>query len=266
MTALSVVLMTAALLALWRGVLWRGRPLAGVTRAVPLLVGHRGVRGRVPENTLAAFRCALEAGLDGLETDVQRTADGHLVLVHDTDVAGAPVRATTLAGLRAHLPDVATLDEALALVRRSPGTWLNVELKTARWIEPALVGDVVRALRASGLADRIVVSSFNPVALALLRLRAPELRTGYLWSAHATTPRLLRTPWPAGWLHVDALHPHWPLVDRALIERAERRGLAVNAWTVNDAAEVRRLLALGVGGIMADDPQELLRAARGGDP
>ena len=258
--------MTAALLALWRGLLWRGRPLPGVTRARPLLVGHRGVRGRRPENTLAAFRCALDAGLDGLETDVQRTADGHLVLVHDTHVDGAPVGACTLADLRRQRPDLATLDEALALVRSVPGTWLNVELKTLRGFEPRLVGSVARAIRRSGLADRTVVSSFNPLALALLRLRAPELRTGYLWSADPATPRLLRTAWPAGWLHVDALHPHWSLVDRDLVERAERRGLALNTWTVNDGAEVRRQLALGVGGIMADDPDELLRAARGGDP
>lgn len=265
MTVLSVVTMTAALLALWRGLLWRGRPLPGVTRPRPLLVGHRGVRGRLPENTLAAFRCALEAGLDGLETDVQRTADGQLVLVHDNDVDGTPVASVTLADLRVRLPDLATLDEALALVRTFPGTWLNVELKTVRWLEPALVAGVARAIRTSGLADRTVVSSFNPLALALLRLRAPELRTGYLWSAHPSTPRWLRTGWPAGWLHVDALHPHWSLVDRSLVERAERRALALNTWTVNDGAEVRRQLALGVGGIMADDPHELLRAARGGD-
>jgi glycerophosphoryl diester phosphodiesterase len=100
--------------------------------------------------------------------------------------------------------------------------------------------------------------------LAMLRLHAPELRVGYLWSSDASTPRLLRTPWPAGWLHVDALHPHHTLVTEALLARSRRRGLALNTWTVNAAADVVRLRDMGVSGIMADDPNELLGAARGG--
>jgi glycerophosphoryl diester phosphodiesterase len=264
MTTISAVLMAAALLALWRGVLWLGRPLPGVTRAEPLLVGHRGVRGLVPENTVAAFRRALGAGLDGLETDVQRTRDGRLVLVHDEHVDGAAVTALTFDALRQRSADLATLDECFDVVRAYPGTWLNVELKTWRWFEPALAAAVARAIRASGLADRTLVSSFNPIALAMLRLHAPELRVGYLWSSDASTPRLLRTPWPAGWLHVDALHPHHTLVTEALLARSRRRGLALNTWTVNAAADVVRLRDMGVSGIMADDPNELLGAARGG--
>ena len=264
MTFLSAVLMTAALLALWRGVLWRGRPLPGVTRVEPLLVGHRGVRGQLPENTVAAFRRALDAGLDGLETDVQRTLDGRLVLVHDPRVGGAAVTALPLDALRERITDLATLDDCFEVVRSFPGTWLNLELKTWRGFDPALVGAVARAVRSSGLADRTLVSSFNPLALAMLRVRAPELRIGYLWSSDPATPRVLRTPWPAGWLHADALHPHHTLVTEALLARARRRGLALNTWTVNDVADVARLRDMGVSGIMADDPNELLRAARGG--
>ncbi len=264
MAILSALLMAAALLALWRGVLWRGRPLPGVTRAEPLLVGHRGVRAHVPENTVAAFRRALDAGLDGLETDVQRTSDARLVLVHDTHIGGVAVSALPFDALRERSADLATLDDCFQVVRAYPGTWLNLELKTWRWFDPALVGDVARAVRASGLADRTLVSSFNPMALAILRVYAPELRVGYLWSSGPATPRVLRTPWPAGWLHADALHPHHTLVDEALVARARRRGLALNTWTVNEAADVARLRDLGVSGIMADDPHELLRAARGG--
>jgi glycerophosphoryl diester phosphodiesterase len=186
------------------------------------------------------------------------------VLVHDTHVGGVAVSALPLDALRERIVDLATLDDCFAVVRAYPGTWLNLELKTWRVFDPALVGAVARAVRSSGLADRTLVSSFNPVALALLRMVAPELRIGYLWSSDPATPRLLRTPWPAGWLHADALHPHHTLVTEALVARARRRGLALNAWTVNDAADVARLRDMGVSGIMADDPNELLRAARGG--
>jgi len=264
MVEVAAIVMTAALLALWRGVMWRGRPLSGVTRAEPLLVGHRGVRGALPENSIAAFEAALDAGLDGLETDVQRTRDGVLILTHDTHIASVPITSMTHAEVRERIPELATLAQLLALVQRADGVWLNVELKTWRWCQPALVRDVALALRASGLSNRVTVSSFNPVALACLRLRAPELNTGYLWTAHEATPRWLRSPWPAGWLHVDALHPEWRLVDAELMAWARRRGLPVNVWTVNDAEGVRHVQSLGVAGIMADDPQALLRAARGG--
>ncbi len=278
MVVLSAVLMTAALLALWRGFLWQGRPLPGVQRAPPLLVGHRGVRGPLPENTLAAFRLALESGLDGLETDVQRTRDGVLVLVHDTIIDGVAVTAWRHRQLRERVTDLATLEELFALVRAHPGVWLNLELKTVAVHDVGLASAaagalrtnglavaVARALRASGLEDRTVVSSFDPIALARLRLEAPLLRTGYLWESEPKVPWPMRSPWPAGWLHVDALHPRWSSVDAALVARARRRGLAVNVWTVNDAAEVRRLKALGVSGIMADDPDALVRAGRGGE-
>lgn len=269
--------MLAALLALWRGFLWRGRPLPGVQREPPLLVGHRGVRGPLPENTLAAFRLALERGLDGLETDVQRTRDGALVLVHDTLIDGVPVTAWLHRQLRERVTDLATLEELFALVRAYPGVWLNLELKTVAVHDVGLTSAaagalrnnglavaVARAVRASGLEDRTVVSSFDPIALARLRLEAPALRTGYLWESEPKVPWPMRSPWPAGWLHVDALHPRWSDVDAALVARACRRALAVNVWTVNDAAEVRRLKALGVSGIMADDPDALVRAGRGG--
>ena len=265
MVALSGVLMTAALLVLWRGLLWRGRRLPGVQRESPLLVGHRGVRGRLPENSMRAFSAALDAGLDGLETDVQRSRDGVLVLVHDLEVDGVPVSAWSRAQLDERVSELATLDELLGLVRRRPGVWLNLEIKAGGFRCGRLVAELILAVRGSALEDRIIVSSFNPLALACARLRAPWLRTAYLWSTRASAPRLLRSPWPAGWLHVDALHPHYRVVDATLVAWARRRELAVNVWTVNEAAEVRRLVELGVDGIMADDPTALLRAGRGGE-
>jgi glycerophosphoryl diester phosphodiesterase len=276
MLAFSYVLMLAALLVLWRGLLWRGRPVPGVLRVPPLLIGHRGVRGPLPENGLPAFRMALREGLDGLETDVQRTRDGVLVLFHDGQLDGVPLVDWSYRSLLGRVPDLTTLDELLALVRQHPGVLLNVELKTTLPSERSLLGlagaaarsvelalAVARPLLTSGLVERLIVSSFDPLALLALRLRAPSLRTAYLWSDEPATARLLRRPWPAGWLHVDALHPRWSRVDAELVAYARRRRLALNVWTVNDAAEVRRLLALGASGIMADDPAALLEAAGG---
>lgn len=244
----------------WRLALWRPRPLPGVDRPRPWALGHRGVRGALPENTVAAFEAALGAGLDGLEVDVQRTRDGHLVLTHDFDLAGRRVVDADLATLRAVAPELPTFDQLVAVVRRYPGTVLNVELKTLGWRDRGLAGAVAEALRASGLGDRTVVSSFSPVALARFRLRAPELRTGYLWVARSAAPPGFRSPWPAGWLHVDALHPEHPAVTADAVAGWHRRGALVSTWTVNDPADVARVRAAGADGIIGDDPTTLLRA------
>jgi glycerophosphoryl diester phosphodiesterase len=165
-----------------------------------------------------------------------------------------------LATLRAAAPDLPTFDQLVAVVRRYPGTLLNVELKTLGWRDRGLPGAVAEALRASGLADRTIVSSFSPVALARFRLRAPELRTGYLWVARGDAPRGLRTPWPAGWLHVDAMHPEHPSATPDAVARWRRRGAMVSTWTVNAPDDVARVRAAGVDGIIGDDPRTLLRA------
>ncbi len=248
-----------AMLALWRGA-WRPRTLPGVTRPRPLLVGHRGTRTALPENSVAAFRHALEAGLDGIEFDVQKSLDGELVLIHDEAVEGRAVASLRADDIRSGGRPVARLAELFEVAREHPGTLLNLEIKASRLAAAGLEREVVRAVRASGLADRVLVSSFNPVALARTRLAAPQLRTALLYAPEG--PRWLRGGWLAGWLHVDAIHPHHSLVTRPLVERAHRRGLAVNTWTVNEPADVTRLIEMGVDAIMGDDPSRLRSAAR----
>lgn len=258
---LGYVVAVAAALALWRAS-WRGRPLPGVTGRRPLLIGHRGTRGLEPENTLVAFRRALDEGLDGVEFDVQRTLDGELVLVHDELVGGRAVASQSAARLREHLPELADLEALFQLARGYPGRLLNLEIKATGWRTHGLEREVVRSLRRSGLADRVLVSSFNPVSLARVRLMAPRLRVALLYDE--STMRLPGGRPRPGWLHVDAVHPRHPLVDRALVRGAHARGVAVNVWTVNDPAVMGALRDDGVDAIMGDDPRELLSSTVGG--
>ena len=126
---LAFFLLLAVLLLAWAGPLWRPRSLPGVSRARPWLLGHRGARGPRPENTVPAFELALRA-IDGIETDVQRSRDGRLVLWHDFDCHGLRVDGTDLADLRAREPDLATLDDLIGIARAHPGTVLNLEVKS----------------------------------------------------------------------------------------------------------------------------------------
>jgi glycerophosphoryl diester phosphodiesterase len=256
---MATMLVFVALAVLWLTLAWRPRSLAGVTRSRPWLIGHRGVRGSLPENSLAAFEAALEAGLDGVELDVQRSADGVLVVYHDFEMpSGAAVSSLKLETLQTLDPNIPSLKSVLELAARYPGTLLNLEIKARGVRTHGLERELAQLVRATNLADRVIVSSFRPLSLLKLRLAAPELRVGLLFAPDL--PWWLRSGLSAGLLHVDALHPHESQVDERLIARARRRGLLVNTWTVNDAARVRELLALGVDGIIADDPKALLEA------
>lgn len=234
----------------------------------PLLLGHRGVRGSQPDNSLAAFQDAFAAGLDGVECDVQLSRDGELVLIHDTSLElngqHTPVRNLTRHQLQQHDGNVIALETLFKLAKQYPQTLVNVELKLPSelaswryqlWGSRRLERAVAACIRDVDLQERVLVSSFHPWALARMRVAAPGVRVALLGY-----PRL--TWWLAGLLHVDAIHPHHTTLDAALLRRAKHLGLMVNSWTVNDPDEVQRLITLGVDGLVADNPSELKRAAQ----
>jgi glycerophosphoryl diester phosphodiesterase len=100
------------------------------------------------------------------------------------------------------------------------------------------------------------VSSFDPLALIQLHRHLPEVATAYLF--HEDQPLPLRKGWAGRWIGASLVHPQHTLVDHASLARWHRAGLAVNVWTVNDPAELRRLAALGVDGVFTDDPAAAL--------
>ena len=254
-----------ALVGVWL-LIWKPRKVPGAAPKKTLLLGHRGARfgpDAGSENSLGAFRTALDAGLDGVETDLQTTRDGSIVLYHDYELPdGRRVASLTCAELRAADPAIATLPDLFALAHGYPGTLLNLELKTRGWRTGGLERAAAQAVRASGLEERVLVSSFNPLSLARLRLYAPELRAALLTSPDG--PRWLRGDRAARFwmraLHLDALHPHFSAVDAALVGWARQRRVTLNTWTVNNEAEVKRLTRLNVNGLMADDPAALKNA------
>ena len=254
-----MLIWTLLLLALWP-LLWRPRRLPDITPKRTLLLGHRGVRGSLPENTTAAFTAALDAGLDGLETDVQRTRDGERVLYHNFALPdGRVITGLTYEELREADPNIPTLEHLFTLVRCYPGTLLNLELKTHGWRTGGLERVVAKTLETCGVEGRVLVSSFNPLSLVRLRLYAPAVRVALLYSEDG--PRWLcnnsAAKFFARLLHVDALHPQHTLIDRDLVRWAEQNGVMLNAWTVNDPRDVKRLTRLGVNGLMADSPAAL---------
>jgi glycerophosphoryl diester phosphodiesterase len=225
-----------------------------------LVLGHRGASASLPENTVPAFRGALDQGADGVELDVRRTADGGLAVRHDAVLAdGRPLVELATAQLP---PEVPQLDEALEAC--GGARLVNVELKN--WpddvdFDPgeALAEAVVAMLESRGqLADpRLLLTSFHLPTVDRIHALAPALATGFLVIDAPEPEALVARTVELG--H-RALHPHHAFVTEELVELAHGAGLALNTWTVDDPDRIRWLESIGVDAIIVNDPAGALRA------
>jgi glycerophosphoryl diester phosphodiesterase len=223
------------------------------------VIAHRGSSRRAPENTLAAFRLARREAADGVELDVMRCGSGEVVVFHDADlrrlggrkerIARAPLellREVDLGGGE-HIPLLSEVLEELG-----PDMLVNIELKLPRLGRRGLAEAVTGLIRRHAMGSRALVSSFHPWPLVRMRVLAPEVPTGLLFHEKLALP--LRQAWSAAWIQPVALHPEATLCDTLQIQDWHRRGYAVNAWTVDDPAEVAALALAGVDGIITNDP------------
>ncbi len=234
----------------------RSAPWSGRTS---LVLGHRGAPRLAPENRREALAAAL-ARLDGVETDLQRTNDGVLVINHDPHIGPLPELAAViaqndLADLRAREPGLLTLADLLELLQEYPDAVMNLELKTS-----APGGDPRAAELAAELAtwpgraaERVWVSSFDPLELLRLAEQGAAAHLAYLVAEESALALLPHLP-------VSAVHPHYTLVTRERVDEWHGAGLAVFTWTVNDGELAARMLEAGVDGIIGDEPQVLLDA------
>ena len=211
----------------------------------PLVLAHRGASRAATENTPEAFRLALALGADGVELDTRRTARGDLVVHHDPELAGTPVRRL----VDPPLPGLAAALDA------STGGIVNVELKTDGDAPGGVASAFCGLLRRRSGRDRVLASSFDPVALRVVRALRPDVPTALVVGPDGDLGAALREAQRA---RHCALHAKSELVDRSLVERARALGLALHAWTVNDADELQRLAALGVDGLITDVPDVAL--------
>ena len=229
-----------------------------------LVIAHRGASAYAPENTMPAFDLAVRQGADMLELDVQRSADGVLVVFHDAtterwDGWKRLASACTLAELQAldiGGARVATLAEVCAFARQHQ-VRLNVEIKGL-----GIGAAVARMLRDERVEGLVLISSFEAGALREVAAAGPHLPRAYLMGNDTYRPDVrFREAWPFGALRrlgAAAWHPARELPLLAwLIPRVRRAGFAVNVWTVDDVATMRQLIGLGVDGIITDVPDVL---------
>jgi len=224
---------------------------------------HRGASALAPENTLSAFREAVDRGCDWIETDVRLTSDMVPILIHDgrvdrtTGGHGTVGRmalrqvlrldAGSWFGRRFKGERIPTLDEALEWSRGRCG--LNLEMKEEDRREEA-IRRMIRSVVAHAAAERVLFSSFCAADLLRIRAALPRARLG--WLVSRTSRGLKPLDRRAG---LFALHPKDSLITPGLARRCRRMGLAVHVWVVNRPERLAQLEAMGVRGVMTDDPR-----------
>jgi len=251
----------------------------------PHLFGHRGASAEAPENTVPAFTRALEHGVPYLELDCHATRDGEIVVLHDAELARTtdghgPVAELTFAELErldagyhwsrdgrtfpfrgrgVRVPRFAEVLQAF------PGVNLNLEVKQA---DPPIAEAVVKLVRRANASRRVLLASADEPILAAIVALDPGTALGsstldVVEFVKAAAEARLQTFVPRG--HALQIPPDAfgrPLVTRELVQAAHTLGLFVHVWTINEAPEMRRLLELGVDGLMSDDPALLVATSR----
>lgn len=233
-----------------------------------LIYAHRGASAYAPENTMEAFRLALEMGADGIELDVHLTKDGELAVIHDetldrTTNGTGKVHEHTMAQLKeldascgkpgfegARIP---ALGEVYDLVRDSRMI-INVEIKTDANFYFGIEEKLVALEKEKGMTGRVIYSSFNHYTIANLKAVDPNAQLGLLYSSG------LYEPWKyAEQVGAQYIHPFFPnLLLPGLAEGCLENGIGINAWTIDDPAFMELCMAKG-GNVITNTPDVALK-------
>ena len=228
---------------------------------------HRGASGwdrqYAPENTMSAFRKAVEMGADGIELDVQLTKDGELVICHDERIDRTSrergwLRDFTLAELKKidfgkpHVEygfvEIPTLREVLEFAKPLD-IRVNIELKTGVVYYDGLEEKTAKMVEEFGMGERVIYSSFNHYSLQKLKEIFPRAHIGLLMGAD-----YVRVPEDVERLGACAVHPPEGIVTRAYVEKCHKCGIRVHAWTVDNPGRMRELIGMGVDAFITDCP------------
>ena len=234
---------------------------------------HQGSSHVYIENTLAAFKQAIDEGVDGIEFDVQRTADGELVVIHDEhlarltgenrfvwDVTWSELQELTLKTKFAQAEKidyfhakVPKLDDVLELIQTSNIT-ANIELKNSVYFYPGMEEEIIACVRKWGMQDRVVYSSFNHLSMKKMVSLVGSKKCAII------TLDIQNQPWDyAKQVGVSAYHPMIASLQHLnLVEKCHEAGMKVRTWTADEDAHIYAAFLLGVDAVITNEPAKAL--------
>jgi glycerophosphoryl diester phosphodiesterase len=219
-----------------------------------LNIAHRGASGVRPENTMEAFRAAVDLGCDGIETDVQLSSDGVPVLIHDetldrTTCAHGPVCGLPFAELSGL--GIPSLVELLEFAREH-GLILNLELKNSVVSYPGLEEKTIALVGEFGLAESVILSTFNHYSAVLCKELAPTIDVGLLYDVPLYRPARYCAS-----VGANAIHPDFRTLSADIVAEAHACGIRINPYTINEIDDIESMIALGVDSIITNYPDRV---------
>jgi glycerophosphoryl diester phosphodiesterase len=235
-----------------------------------LNIAHRGFSGKYPENTMLAFKKAVEEKCDGIETDLNVTKDGVIVICHDETVD----RTTNDKG---YIKDytykelnkfdagikfgenfkgekIVSIDELLDYMK-DKNMLLNLELKNGLVHYEDLEKKIIEKIYEYKLRDNVILSSFNHYSMLKVKQYDETIKTGLLYCAN-----LYNVHEYGKKLKADALHPYYPSVmNKDIVTQIKESGLTINTYTVNEEEDMEALIGLEIDGIITNHPDKLNR-------
>ncbi|MGO5065841.1 glycerophosphodiester phosphodiesterase [Clostridium sporogenes] len=230
------------------------------------ILAHRGASAYAPENTMVAFKKAIDMNADGIELDVHLSKDGYIVIIHDEKVdrttnGKGEVKDFTLDELKKldagfWFSDeykgerIPTLEELLKLINDT-NIYLNIEIKAGYRIYPNIEEKVIDIIEKYKMLDRVIISSFDHYSLVRVKEINLNIKTGMLYEA------ALYEPWDyARSIKVEALHPNYITLTKEFIDKANINNLEINPYTVNDENDMERLIKSKVTSVITNYPDK----------
>ncbi len=239
---------------------WKGMDLVDIYYEKPIFFGHRGDRNNFPENTIPSFQSAAKNGLSAIEVDVMLTKDDKLVCSHNFDLERETngtgfineISYSEMAKIKTGRKFPVSKQEAIPLftdvVAALPATVLiNIEVKTKSTFDLKAAAKTAQLIKSGQVPQNVIVSSFNPLAVRLVKLMSRSIPTGYIYSKEKNfTGVFIARP--------DCLHPEAELITDELLKFCNRRNIRINTWTVNNAQVRDWLISKDIDGIITDSP------------
>lgn len=241
----------------------------GVAR--PLIFAHRGYSAVKTENTMSAFRGARECGATGIELDIQMCSTGELVVFHDwtvdrmTGSTGTVIEMSWRELSRLSLPDDERIPRLTDVLNEfGSNMYFDIEIKTRGRGGSGIEQVLASMIQSRGLADRVLVSSFNPYPLKEFKRIAPDIPTSIIYTkASSELPWYLRRGLGRQLAGTDGLKPDQKQVTSLNMLPRKMFGVSVLPWTVDDPAEATRLVRAGCDGVITNDPPKIMSAVAG---
>lgn len=238
------------------------------------IIAHRGFSGVYPENTMLAFRKAIEIGADGIELDVHLSKDGQVMIIHDE----ALKRTTGLDGVvsdytRAELEKISagktkndefgftpipSLEEYLAFMAEHRDKITNIELKTAPVYYPEIEEKTLELVRKFDLEKNIIYSSFNWLSIERMQRLGTISETGLLFSGM----KLYNQAHIIKALGINYFHPDFNDLTDEIVKSYLDNKVGLNVWTVNEIEDMKVCLSWNIDGLITNFPDRAISIAR----